>query len=104
MTKKKSQDDRFIAIFQNGAQNRYICFLITFNMLLIITYILKIYYNSGATHVLAHNELFIEKNNTKISVYPSWLSSFILLGELPHSAKQVPTVWYVIPTQQMVLF
>ena len=73
-------------------------------MLLIITYILKIYYNSGVTHLLAHNELFIEKKHTKISVYPSWLSSFILLGELAHSAEQVPTVWYVIPTRQMVLF
>ena len=33
-------------------------------MLLIITYILKIYYNSGVTHLLTHNydnELFIEK-------------------------------------------
>ena len=73
-------------------------------MLLIITYILKIYYNSGVTHLLTENKLFIGKNNTKISVYPSWLSCFILLGELPHSAEQVPTVWYVISTQQMVLF
>ena len=45
--------------------------LIAFNMLLIITYILKIYYNSGVTYLLAHNELFIEKKHTKISVYPS---------------------------------
>ena len=40
-------------------------------MLLIITYIVKLYYNSGVTHFLPHNELFIEKNNTKISAYPS---------------------------------
>ena len=30
-------------------------------MLLIITYILKMYYNSGVTHLLTQNELFIEK-------------------------------------------
>ena len=40
-------------------------------MPLIITYILKIYYNSGDTHLLTNNELFIEKTHTKISVYPS---------------------------------
>ena len=43
-------------------------------MLLLITYILNIYYNSGVTHLLTYNhdnKLFIEKNNTKISVYPS---------------------------------
>ena len=34
-------------------------------MLLIIKYILKIYYNSGVTHLLTHNELFIEKNTLK---------------------------------------
>ena len=73
-------------------------------MLLIITYIVKIYYNSDVTHFLPHNELFIEKNNTKISAYPSWLSCFILVGELPHSAERVPKVWYVIPSQQMLLF
>ena len=31
-------------------------------MLLIITYIVKIYYNSDVTHFLTHNELFLEKN------------------------------------------
>ena len=30
-------------------------------MLPIITYILKIFYHSSVTHLLAHNELFIEK-------------------------------------------
>ena len=70
-------------------------------MLLIIKYILKIYYNSGVTHLLTHNELFIEKKTLK---HPSWLSCLILLGKLPHSAKQVPTVWYAISTQQMVFF
>ena len=30
-------------------------------MLLIITYIVQIYYNSGVTHFLPHNEHFIEK-------------------------------------------
>ena len=34
-------------------------------MLLIITYILKIYYNSGVTHLLTHNELFIKKTPQK---------------------------------------
>ena len=35
-------------------------------MLLFITYIVKIYYNSGVTHFfLPHNELFIEKTTLK---------------------------------------
>ena len=34
-------------------------------MLLITTYIVQIYYNSGATHFLPHNELFIEKTTLK---------------------------------------
>ena len=43
----------------------------TSNMLLIIIYIVKIYYNSGVTHLLTHNELLIEKKHIKISAYPS---------------------------------
>ena len=34
-------------------------------MLLIITYILKIYYNSGFTHLVTRNELFIETKTLK---------------------------------------
>ena len=48
-------------------------------MLLHITYILKIYYNCGVTHLVTHkhdNKLFIEKNPTKISVYPALICDF----------------------------
>ena len=64
---RKNADDRFIAIFQNGAQSRYLYILMNniSNELLIITYIVQIYCNSGVTHFLPHNELFIEKTTLK---------------------------------------
>ena len=34
-------------------------------MLLDINYIVEIYYNSGVTHLLPHDELFIEKTTLK---------------------------------------
>ena len=34
-------------------------------MLLIITYFVKIYYNSGVDHFLTHNDIFIEKTTLR---------------------------------------